>query len=551
MIIRVQIDCTLKHKICIMNTIGFQNFRRFQNFDQLEYSGITFLVGRNNSGKSTVVKALMLLDKYFKSGRFDILSFGNHVLEDANIVTYGRAKNNQAQENLIHFIQKFENYLIELTLTGDNDKTFASVYSLSIHDISKKLEFVFNMQNKYVKIIKSKGQMVSKVADEFISVVKSEINIINQQLENPGMKKTSKEYIELVSKLEKLHEKIKTVVVDVKEPNQDIIDFVLEDSIDLELSLTEIINRVLTHSTFDYEMEYNSIQNGEQASERFQYLRAFKELNPSFVSSSFIYFMTLVNDISIVYMGANTAKQSALFAIRDKNNALAQAIHEYKQLNILEGEEEHLFVIKWMQEFEVGDNFTISMHAGEAYEMKILSNNVKIHLADKGMGSIQAMLLIMRIACVIKKLRLAEKNSSISRSHNEWIELNRRNLKFIFKTIVLIEEPELNLHPALQSKLADLFLDVHQRFKVDFLIETHSEYILRRSQVMVAENEFEVAPNENPFCVNYFPKEYDQMPYQLKYQPDGTFDKNFESGFFDTASLDTLKLLRIKREKKA
>jgi hypothetical protein len=40
------------------------------------------------------------------------------------------------------------------------------------------------------------------------------------------------------------------------------------------------------------------------------------------------------------------------------------------------------------------------------------------------------------------------------------------------------------------------------------------------------------------------------MPYQLNYQPDGTFDKNFGTGFFDTASLDTLKLLRIKREKK-
>ena len=85
---------------------------------------------------------------------------------------------------------------------------------------------------------------------------------------------------------------------------------------------------------------------------------------------------------------------------------------------------------------------------------------------------------------------------------------------------------------------------------MNFIIETHSEYILRRSQVLVAENEFEVAPNENPFCVHYFPKEYDQMPYQLKYQPDGTFDKNFGEGFFDAAASSTLELLRLKRVKK-
>ncbi len=123
--------------------------------------------------------------------------------------------------------------------------------------------------------------------------------------------------------------------------------------------------------------------------------------------------------------------------------------------------------------------------------------------------------------------------------------------RLIDKTTVIIEEPELNLHPALQSKLADLFLDVHQRFNIDFLIETHSEYILRRSQVIVAENEFEVAPNENPFCVHYFPKDIQHFPYRLDYQEDGSFNKNFGDGFFDEASSSTLELLKLKRQKKA
>src|SRR5690242_13598970 len=104
-----------------MNIIGFKNFRRFLSFQPIEYSGITFLVGRNNAGKSTLVKALLLIDHYFKSSNISVFSFGNNILEDANIVTYGRAKNKYASENFIQFTQQIENYLIDLTLSGEEE----------------------------------------------------------------------------------------------------------------------------------------------------------------------------------------------------------------------------------------------------------------------------------------------------------------------------------------------------------------------------------------------------------------------------------------------
>ncbi|MCF8324777.1 MAG: AAA family ATPase [Leadbetterella sp.] len=550
-----------------MNKIGFKNFRRFQDFNPLDYSGITFLVGRNNAGKSTLVKALLLIDNYFKVDPIESLSFGNNVLEDANIVTYGRAKNHQAQENYIKFTQEIENYLIELTVTGENDKAFANVHLLSITDISRKLNFIFNIQNGFIRVVKYREKQINNfnLEEKFILEelydLNNQINKTNIQLADPSLKKTSNEYIELLVMREKLlfksqnlenlkylnHFKSVNSVVE-----KDEVLFSLDEDFGDLKSFSEIVDGFLRQSMLQYEREFQNVQNGEQASERFEDLRALKELEPAFIESSFSHFMTLMRNISIAYMGANPAKQSALFAIRDKNNALAQAIHEYKQLNILEGEEENRFVLKWMQVFEVGDDFSISMHAGEAYEMRILSNNVRIHLADKGMGSIQAMLLIMRIACVIKRIKLAEKNSTVNHVvDGKELKQDSSNYGRINKTTVIIEEPELNLHPALQSKLADLFLDVHQRFNIDFLIETHSEYILRRSQVIVAENEFEVAPNENPFCVHYFPKDYDQLPYRLDYQEDGSFNRNFGDGFFDEASSSTLELLKLKRQKKA
>lgn len=42
------------------NKIVFSNFRRFANFRTIDLGDVTILVGGNNSGKSTLVKALLL-----------------------------------------------------------------------------------------------------------------------------------------------------------------------------------------------------------------------------------------------------------------------------------------------------------------------------------------------------------------------------------------------------------------------------------------------------------------------------------------------------------
>ena len=49
------------------NSIGFKNFRRFQNFPEINLGDITILVGGNNAGKSTLVKAMLLMRDFLKS----------------------------------------------------------------------------------------------------------------------------------------------------------------------------------------------------------------------------------------------------------------------------------------------------------------------------------------------------------------------------------------------------------------------------------------------------------------------------------------------------
>ncbi len=62
------------------------------------------------------------------------------------------------------------------------------------------------------------------------------------------------------------------------------------------------------------------------------------------------------------------------------------------------------------------------------------------------------------------------------------------------KSIVLLEQPEIHLHPAVQSKLADLIIKVSATRNIQIIVESHSEHLLRRLQRRVAEEV--VNPND-------------------------------------------------------
>ena len=52
---------------------------------------------------------------------------------------------------------------------------------------------------------------------------------------------------------------------------------------------------------------------------------------------------------------------------------------------------------------------------------------------------------------------------------------------------VILEQPEIHLHPSVQAGLADVFIDAWRKRKVQVIVESHSEHLLRRLQRRVAE----------------------------------------------------------------
>jgi len=62
--------------------------------------------------------------------------------------------------------------------------------------------------------------------------------------------------------------------------------------------------------------------------------------------------------------------------------------------------------------------------------------------------------------------------------------------------LVSIEQPELHIHPRLQARLADLFINRSWREKNRFLLETHSEHLILRLQRRIRETEAGKVPSE-------------------------------------------------------
>lgn len=556
-------------------SLEFKNFRKFADFPAIEFNDITFLVGANNSGKSTFVKAVMLVYNYLQQRDLRTVDFNANGVDILNIVSYERALHKSNAINKPEEIQigaTIHDYKFDIKLKSHKENSKATVLdfkcsywgttSLQIDPVART-----------IRIEEAPSRVLATFGDEKEDAAREELFKLNDELasiENPF----SIEYIEIKAAIDKLSE---TLEVGKEIAGWSVeVDYHSDDILEVLTGLTNLIATMpMLHAP-----ESDSIlgKNGdeeedeEEAVDFISHTHSFDSIDQTFhydsdrdnwivrlkmeqkniadiqslytARNGVMQFLTGLKDVvttsEIIYLPATLNKQSALFFVRDEKNALAQTIHNYYQNAHEDDKVVKDFIKYWLVEFKVGDDFRISQIEGEAYTMEISQNGLWISLADKGMGAIQATLLILRLASLIRNQKKEEETIAVRDTTDE------RNY------IVVIEEPELNLHPALQSKLCDLFFEVNSKYFIEFIIETHSEYMIRRSQVITAQQEFSSdmeAVNPNPFTALYFPSEENAQAYTMNYQPDGTFENSFGSGFFDASSSSTLELIKLKRQK--
>ena len=118
----------------------------------------------------------------------------------------------------------------------------------------------------------------------------------------------------------------------------------------------------------------------------------------------------------------------------------------------------------------------------------------------------------------------------------------RRSSRFLSKGLIaplgstlMLEQPEIHLHPKVQADLADFLIEVSQR-GVGVVVETHSEHLITRLQRRIAEETLDpeqvavyyVTPSpEGSGLERVHLNEYGQFPAA----PKGFFEEGFEEGF--------------------
>ncbi len=106
--------------------------------------------------------------------------------------------------------------------------------------------------------------------------------------------------------------------------------------------------------------------------------------------------------------------------------------------------------------------------------------------------------------------------------------------------LIAIEQPELHLHPALQTEVADLFIQSAKERGNRFLLETHSEHLILRVMRRIRETTRNSLPNgahpikpEDVAVLYVQPGENGSTVQELRIDDQGRFLDNWPQGFFE------------------
>ncbi len=558
----MQFDCTLDIELCstkskfnrYMAQIRLKNFRKYESLDSLKLNNINIFVGKNNAGKSTVVKAIMLAldnirslrwkDVASKEGMQSILiapkplfRFDANGFHNLHIGTFERAKCKWLDDSRITIALEYNGIDFEITVAGVMGDGQVSMpieklkLSVPLHS-NYEFDFVNNTMtfSQGVKLMNNQSYELQKE----LRWVNNEISKAENEVEEAAKNNDAIEAAEGQQKLQKLISLKKALMIEQKQQEKKSVieqaTFNLSyfhESIG-ENILVQYVKTFIMIADSPIAMKKNAKGYNDEIS-KIQYL----DENRKIIAEAAEKLENVLSNIYVDYIPAHAATQKLILNVDDKQDINSRVVHEFFQENILEGEKADRFMKKWLKEFEIGENIIVTSLGGEGYYVNVYTGDNDVHLADMGMGSIQLIILLMRLATIGHR--------STSTLQPWWI---------------FIEEPEQNLHPMIQSKLADLFEDFTQTFCDPYMhtliIETHSEYLVRRTQVMAAEYVEKylepITDDMFPFKVVYFPVERGKQPYDMQYLPNGMFANKFDSGFFDEAGRMHMEILKKSRK---
>lgn len=551
-----------------INKISIKNFKVFKNKTEFELAPITLLTGPNNSGKSSFTKFLDLLSSNYKNpSGFSVLDFikGNHQLgEFNNIINWD--SNSELLSFELDFPLSYFDEKFKIQFNYSSYRENGVLHSFKIYN--KKIILLDVHEITSDNEIDGKGHYQNKGNNQIHLSYKLNINFIKETINTYRKedKNTKNLLLEYVSDNEIINSNNLDLLYSIEElifnHNKNYISFYTNLKQDFFIN---IFNKFITEDNFDLEHMSDRIDYFAGDGETFDLLESdwykkLNELNVSLVHYSIdtaeIFNEIFTNNIykglqslnkqfnSFSFLSATRGSKDRIF-LNDSNYEINLLIREFNKFIDIDS---NYFIFLKKAFIILGIKGTLKIKRVESFGtlLYVEQKNKDVLLSDLGYGFSQVIPILLKILIESDKIFKAQDDRRNSEGYDKtWEEIAKK----IFPTIT-IEEPEANLHPKLQSKLADIFVLAYKTFGVHFIIETHSEYLIRKLQYLTAKEEL----TTNESVIYYFnDDEYvsknEKKVKKIEINKFGGLTDTFGPGFYDEATTLQFELLKLNKER--
>ena len=507
-----------------MDKLILENFKTYKNRTEIDFAPITILTGKNNSGKSTILKAILLISDYLNSDNqldleFDGPSGHKHKIDCMkNALTWGSESESfeiAFEKDGFRFSFVFGNYGMgglfhRLAFTHIATNSKMEIESLAESVLDFEIDDLF--LESFNQPIDGNAEGELKNLTDSILKYDFEIERINEDLKL--FKTGSPDSIELINRKNSLQRRMRSIQKRINQlskitkkqsrgDNKVYNSYMyLKDENDISLTIVSLLRRFLSRyfSSEEFKDEFGYTDQREYRNIAF--------ILPEKLNSALSF--------QAHHLGPNRTHQARLYLNQNRNMEINEIMADYAHRTPPPSSPAKEFLLKWMEAFEIGIDVDVESIEATASYIKITEKGKTepINLTDKGFGAGQVLTILMKIC------------NEVQRQKDTRAILRRSQM---LPPIIMVEEPETNLHPYLQSRLADMFYDAYKQFGIRFILETHSEYLIRKTQTIINKtNDLEA------FKVYYIDSSTGIRI--LRYRNDGKFIDEFGPGFFDESS---------------
>lgn len=564
-----------------MQQITLDNFRVFGSEAAFDLAPVTVLTGKNNSGKSSLIKAFLVLADYLEQDDHTVLRLDGRRAGKHKISTYQTLQNwhgessNTVKISYTHSNCKFEYYfdkdidatrasLVDFRATLLNEAetltvkrqargkllvaTVESIEEEPLTDYGASEgnggpTYLVTVSQNFIDVLTASGlrreptlqkenlQSQKQEAQQSLAEVEAQLATLEKQKLQPLGQKL--QYQLLITERQGLQRKIDQIQSALVTPKaKSGVIFRQEVTVNERNMGGHTISALITQALYAYE---DKAKTGAEVTGIFH-----SDVSGRHTMFRFQQALQRLMRFATFHVGANRTYQAPLIFNQHQGSELASIVAPFLSSGFIKRGRAEAFLKYWLPRFDIGEAVKVEPVEGVAFKVLVQQGKLWINLVDLGYGAGQILTVLLQIASIIQQ-----------REARQFVD----RVAVTGPVIVLIEEPESNLHPELQSRLALLFVEpepylgprqvpegprrprLGQPFALQFVVETHSEYLIRKLQNLVADRN-QLA---NELLIYYLDRTGNK---RINILTDGKLSEEFGSGFFDKADEEAMELYR-------